>query len=83
MCDVMLAYSKINVHAYYARYVCTHYRLEASIVGSGHSYASTRIDARYTLESYLGEISNGVSYIRSVATLISLISTLNTLVLLW
>jgi Zn-dependent M16 (insulinase) family peptidase len=39
-------------------------RLEASIVGSGHSYASTRIDARYTLESYLGEISNGVSYIR-------------------
>jgi hypothetical protein len=30
--------------------------LEASVVGSGHSYASMRIEARYNLEAYLNEI---------------------------
>jgi Zn-dependent M16 (insulinase) family peptidase len=44
----------------------TRARLEASVVGSGHSFAATRIEARYTLESYVGELTGGVSYLKTV-----------------
>lgn len=42
------------------------HRLEASIVGSGHSYASMRIESRYTLEAYLSEVSGGISSMDTV-----------------
>jgi len=41
-------------------------RFESSIIGSGHSFAATRINSRYTLEAYLNEISGGVSSIQNI-----------------
>ncbi|KAG5190324.1 Metalloenzyme, LuxS/M16 peptidase-like protein [Tribonema minus] len=41
-------------------------RLEASVVGSGHSFAATRIDSRHALEPYLNEIGGGLSSLATV-----------------
>eukprot|EP00611_Tribonema_gayanum_P022355 TRINITY_DN4469_c0_g1_i1.p1 TRINITY_DN4469_c0_g1~~TRINITY_DN4469_c0_g1_i1.p1 ORF type:complete len:1067 (+),score=347.82 TRINITY_DN4469_c0_g1_i1:601-3801(+) len=47
-------------------------RLDASIVGSGHSYASMRIESRYTLEGYLNEISGGISSVETVKSVLKM-----------
>ncbi|CAM9995807.1 unnamed protein product, partial [Laminaria digitata] len=41
-------------------------RLQASIQGSGHSFANTRLEARYTVDGYLNELQGGVTYIATV-----------------
>ncbi|CAM9808892.1 unnamed protein product, partial [Discosporangium mesarthrocarpum] len=45
-------------------------RLQASLSGSGHSFANTRVEARYTLDSYIGELQGGVSYVTTVRDLL-------------
>ncbi|CAN0127407.1 unnamed protein product [Ectocarpus sp. 6 AP-2014] len=41
-------------------------RLASSIQGSGHSFANTRLEARYTVDGYLGELQGGVTYVNTV-----------------
>jgi Zn-dependent M16 (insulinase) family peptidase len=45
-------------------------RMESSIASSGHSFASTRLSARYTLLGYMGEVTGGVTYMQSLGPLI-------------
>ncbi|CAM9341622.1 unnamed protein product, partial [Choristocarpus tenellus] len=45
-------------------------RLQASISGSGHSYANTRVEGRYTLDGYIKELQGGVSYVGTVRDLL-------------
>jgi Zn-dependent M16 (insulinase) family peptidase len=40
--------------------------LEASLVSSGHAYASTRLSADHSLAGALGEATGGVSMLESV-----------------
>ncbi|CAM9907584.1 unnamed protein product, partial [Phaeothamnion confervicola] len=41
-------------------------RLEASVASSGHSFMATRMDARYSLEAYLSELTGGITYLDTV-----------------
>ncbi|CAN0493283.1 unnamed protein product, partial [Ectocarpus sp. 12 AP-2014] len=41
-------------------------RLASSIQGSGHSFANTRLEARYTVDGYVGELQGGVTYVNTV-----------------
>jgi Zn-dependent M16 (insulinase) family peptidase len=45
-------------------------RIESSIQGSGHSYANTRIKARYSVNGYLDEMMGGLTYLEKVNELI-------------
>jgi Predicted Zn-dependent peptidases, insulinase-like len=45
-------------------------RIESSIQGSGHSYANTRIKARYSVGGFLDEKMGGISYLSTVNELI-------------
>lgn len=45
-------------------------RRESSVVSSGHSYAATRLGARYSLLGYMGEVMGGVTAISSTAKLL-------------
>ncbi|CAM9175968.1 unnamed protein product, partial [Ascophyllum nodosum] len=47
-------------------------RLQSAIQGSGHSFANTRLEARYTVNGYINELSGGVSYIATVEELLHL-----------
>jgi len=41
-------------------------RLEASVVGSGHSYAAGRIGARYNVAEFVGEHTGGIEYLHFI-----------------
>ena len=45
-------------------------RLEAGIQGSGHSFANTRMKARYSVPAYLDEKMGGVTYLETVKQLL-------------
>jgi len=45
-------------------------RIESSIQSSGHSYANTRLAARYNTESYISEKMGGISYLATVKELL-------------
>ena len=45
-------------------------RIESSIQGSGHSYANTRMKARYSVDGYLDEVMGGLTYLQKVNDLI-------------
>eukprot|EP00978_Attheya_sp_CCMP212_P002284 scaffold4708_cov55-Attheya_sp.AAC.1 len=45
-------------------------RIESSIQGSGHSYANTRMRARYNVPGYIDEKMGGISYLATVKTLL-------------
>lgn len=45
-------------------------RIESSIQGSGHSYANTRMKARYSVSGFLGEKLGGISYLDNVNALL-------------
>lgn len=45
-------------------------RLESSIQGSGHSYANTRMKARYSVPGYLGEKMGGISSLNTIKNLL-------------
>ncbi|CAN0566122.1 unnamed protein product, partial [Ectocarpus sp. 12 AP-2014] len=42
----------------------------SSIQGSGHSFANTRLEARYTVDGYLGELQGGVTYVNTVKNML-------------
>jgi Zn-dependent M16 (insulinase) family peptidase len=46
-------------------------RMESSIQGSGHSFALSRMRARYTAAGYLDEKSGGISYLATVKELLA------------
>ncbi len=43
--------------------------LESSIVGSGHSFAATRLDAQRSIAGWIGEQTGGLSYLESIRQL--------------
>lgn len=45
-------------------------RLESRIQGSGHSFANTRMSARYSVSGYIDEMMRGISYLDTVKLLI-------------
>lgn len=45
-------------------------RIESNIQGSGHSYANTRMRARYNVPGYIDEKMGGISYLATVKTLL-------------
>ncbi len=45
-------------------------RLEASIQGSGHSFANTRMKARYSVSGFISEKMGGLTYLDSVTSLL-------------
>ena len=45
-------------------------RIESSIQSSGHSYANTRMKARYTVSGFLNEKMGGISYLKTINNLI-------------
>jgi len=45
-------------------------RLEAGIQGSGHSFANTRMNARYSVAGYLNEKMGGITYLETVKQLL-------------
>jgi Zn-dependent M16 (insulinase) family peptidase len=45
-------------------------RIESSIQGSGHSYANTRMKARYSVSGFLNEKMGGISYLDSINALL-------------
>ncbi|CAM9450782.1 unnamed protein product [Chrysoparadoxa australica] len=38
-------------------------QFEASLVSSGHVYAGQRLDSKFTLENYIGEVAGGVAFL--------------------
>jgi Zn-dependent M16 (insulinase) family peptidase len=46
-------------------------RLESSIQGAGHSYANTRMKARYSASAFLDEKMGGITYLNSVSALLN------------
>jgi len=44
--------------------------MEANIQGSGHSYSNTRMKARYSVNSYLGEKMGGITYLETINELL-------------
>jgi len=44
-------------------------RMESGIQGSGHQYAQSRIKARYSPSSYIGEKMSGISYLNTIKEL--------------
>jgi len=44
--------------------------MEASVISSGHSYASNRIDARHTLADFISESTSGITYLATLKTLL-------------
>ena len=45
--------------------------LEAGIIGSGHSFAGTRLDAQFGVAGWIGEEMGGVSYLERIRALVS------------
>jgi hypothetical protein len=45
-------------------------RLEAGIQGSGHQFANTRMNARYSVAGYLNEKMGGITYLNTVKQLL-------------
>ena len=45
-------------------------RLEAGIQGSGHQFANTRMNARYSVNGYLNEKMGGITYLNTVKQLL-------------
>lgn len=45
-------------------------RLESSIQGAGHSYANTRMKARYSASAFLDEKMGGITYLNSISALL-------------
>jgi len=44
--------------------------IESNIQGSGHSYSNTRMKARYSVSSYLGEKMGGITYLETINSLL-------------
>jgi Zn-dependent M16 (insulinase) family peptidase len=44
-------------------------RLEAQVVGSGHSFASGRIGARYSVSEFVAEKMSGIEYLHFIRQL--------------
>jgi len=45
-------------------------RLESGIVGSGHSFAATRLDAQRSVAGWINEQTGGLSYLQSIRQLV-------------
>jgi Zn-dependent M16 (insulinase) family peptidase len=48
----------------------TKVRRETQIITSGHTYAASRLSARYSLVGYINERTGGLTYVRDLATLL-------------
>lgn len=45
-------------------------RYQSAVVGSGHSFAATRLSSRYTVPGYISETSEGITYMATLDKLI-------------
>ena len=43
--------------------------LESGAIGSGHSFAATRLDAQRSIAGWIGEQTGGLSYLESIRSL--------------
>ena len=43
--------------------------LESGAIGSGHSFAATRLDAQRSIAGWIGEQTGGLSYLESIRNL--------------
>jgi len=47
-------------------------RMQASVVGSGHSYAATRLSSQFSIPGKVSEVSGGITYMQNLDKLIDM-----------